>query len=129
MNKPRMTSPSFSPMTPKAHFNSSSWITLSIALAIFITTLGVIAASYRMPSDGWFVDRGAWGRYSPPIYWEKISDSPSTLQPEDLLLAVEGVPYDHLASMVASLNPVRPPNWKLRQTVRHIVLRAGKEVH
>jgi hypothetical protein len=108
-------------------FDRSSWITLSIVLAIFFATLAVAAASFNMPMDGWDIDRGAWGRYDKPIYLDEFSGE-SDLQAGDVLLAVEGVPFEQLEAQAASLDPQRPPNWKLGETVHYTVLREGEEV-
>lgn len=109
------------------HFDRSSWITLSIVMAIFIATLGVVIASYNMPMDGWDIDRGAWGRYDNPVYLDGNSGE-SDLQAGDILLAVEGVPFEQLEARVASLDLQRPLNWKVGEIVHYTVLRNGEEV-
>jgi hypothetical protein len=112
-----------------SRFDRSSWITLSVALAILVASLAVVMASYDMPMDGWETDRGAWGRYSNPIYLEAEVDSVnSELQAGDILLAVEGVPFEQLEAAAAALAPKRPAHWQFGATLRYTVLRQGLEV-
>jgi hypothetical protein len=109
-------------------FDRSSWLTLAVAF-IFITLSGsIMTASYHMPADGWFIDRGPWGRYENPIYQAPISDRPSSLQEGDILVAAEGVPFDRLERAAASLKPLRPASWQLGETIQYTVLRDGREV-
>lgn len=122
-------SPSTSRTRGQTRFDSSSWITLSIVIGIFLATLGVAVASYNVPMDGWFIDRGAWGRYTNLLYAEPFfpKNDTSTLKQGDILLAVEGVSFEQLEAHAASLQPQRPDNWKLGETVHYTVLRNGRE--
>jgi hypothetical protein len=109
----------------EARFDRSSWLTLAIVLAIFAATMAVVIASASVPMDGWAIDRGAWGRYTHPVYLDGINVS--DLQPGDLLLAVEGISFDQLEAQAAALKPQRPPGWRSGQTVRYTVLRDRRE--
>lgn len=111
----------------RLRFDRSSWITLSIAVAIFIATVSVVVASYRMPMDGWLVDRGAWGRYSAPVYLEGVRGE-AQFEEGDILVAVEGVPFEQLEAQAAALKPARPANWKRGETVRYTILRDDSEL-
>ncbi len=111
----------------RIRFDRSSWITVSIAAALFTATLSVVIASYNTPMDGWFVDRGPWGRYLAPIYLEPIKGT-SELEAGDVLVAVEGVPFEQLEYQAATLEPRRPANWNWGETVRYTVLRDEQQL-
>ncbi len=110
-------------------FDRSSWITLSIILVLAAASLGVVAAAYALPGDGWYIDRGAWGRYRAPIFIDPVIPANlEALHRGDVLLAVDGVPFEQLEAQAASLRPQRPPNWQLGATVHYTVLRQGEAV-
>jgi len=114
---------------PAPGFDRSSWITLVLVLAIIGLSLGIAAAASGMPTDGWLVDRGAWGRYQPLIFLEPIRPENATaLQPGDVLLAVEGVAYDQLEALAAGFRPPRPSNWQIGSNVQYTVLRHNEAV-
>jgi len=114
---------------PQSRFDCSSWLTLALVLAILSLSLGIAAAASALPTDGWLVDRGAWGRYTPLIFLEPIMpENAGAFQPGDVLLAVEGVPYEQLEAQAAGFRPPRPPNWQVGSTVHYTVLRQGQAV-
>ena len=109
-------------------FDRSSWIVVGIALGMMIVALLVSAAAYRVPGDGWVVERGEFGRYEPIVFVRNSGIGSTTLRQGDVLLAVEGIPFEVLERRAARLAPTRPPNWRLGSTVRYTVLRDGAPI-
>lgn len=44
------------------------------------------------------------------------------------LLAIEGQAFEHLEAQAAMLQPLRPSNWEIGQTVRYTLLRDGQMI-
>lgn len=109
-------------------FDQFSWITLAIGLFLLALSAIVTIVSYRMPSDGWLVDIGEAIKYSNPVYVTNLQGTNPNIQPGDVLLEVEGQPFELLESRAASLRPQRPANWEIGDTVRYTILRDGSEM-
>ncbi len=109
-------------------FDRSSWFTLALALALAAASAWVYRAAFRLPVDGWYTDIGAFGRYEAPIFLEDAGGQNPGLQPGDVLLAVEGIPFEQLEEAAARLTLQLPENWQLGEQVRYTVLRQGKLV-
>ncbi len=103
-----------------------SWITIGIAVVLALAQAAFTFFAASQPYDGWFTDRGAFGRYEPIIFLEKVDPGPSPLEPGDRLLAVEGIPFDELEARAARLDPFRPPGWQAGKSVGYTVLRDGR---
>jgi hypothetical protein len=88
----------------------------------------VVFASYSMPADGWIVDRGFWGRYSNPVFIWSLPGTNPDLQPGDILLEIDGKPFETLESRAATFRSRRPANWEFGRTVQYKVLRNELEV-
>jgi hypothetical protein len=88
----------------------------------------VSVTSYRMPADGWLVDRGPAVRYANPVYVTNLTGTNPNIQPGDVLLEVEGEPFELLEARAANFTPIRPANWEISETVRYTVLRDGSEM-
>ncbi len=65
-----------------------------------------------MPADGWLVDRGT-GRYTNPVYLTSLPGTNPNLQPGDVLLEVEGEPFELLEARAVTLSSQRPANWEI----------------
>jgi hypothetical protein len=81
-----------------------------------------------MPADGWVVDRGFWGRYTDPVFLASFPGINPNLQPGDILIEIEGEPFETLESRAATFRSSRPANWEFGETIQYKVLRDGLEV-
>jgi hypothetical protein len=95
---------------------------LAIGFVILTLSAMVTIASYRMPADGWLVDRGDFGRYTNPVYLTSLPGTNPNLQPGDVLLKVDGEPFEVLEARAAALKSIRPANWEIGQTVQYTLL-------
>ncbi len=109
-------------------FDRSSWFTLAIVLALAAASAWVYRAAFQLPVDGWYTDIGAWGRYQPPIYLPDVPLRNTDLRAGDVLVAVEGIPFEQLESAAARLSPRPPENWRFGEVVRYTVQRDGQDV-
>ncbi len=116
------------PGSVERRFDRSSWVTLAIVITLFALSSLVVKVAHDIPSDGWLVDRGPWGRYTNPIYLRNLSGFPSDLRVGDVLLAVEGASFEDLEAQAASLNPPRPEGWDFGATVYYTVLREDQSI-
>ena len=116
------------PASNTRDFDRSSWFTLAVALVYTILCGATIAAAYNMPHDGWFAFKGAWGRYERPVFLTNLGDRESVLQTGDILLAVEGHPFEELEMQATFLSPVHIEQWRFGSTVNYTVLRDGQEM-
>ena len=98
-----------------------SWAVLLLAVGIVVRAVLLSNHSWQQPSDGWlFVteEEGVTAVAS-------LTNTPSPLQPDDLLLAVAGIPIP----TETVLRPITPPaNWQIGQTIRYTVERKGEVV-
>jgi hypothetical protein len=121
------TKVAITPTFSERRFDRSSWITLAVGLVTLTLGVMVTVASYGIPADGWMVYTGDSARYENPVYVTSLPGANPNLQPGDMLLEVDGVPFELLESRAATLNPERPANWELGETVRYTILRDGLE--
>ncbi len=109
-------------------FDRSSWLTLGAVLALLTLGLLITGAAYRVPADGWLVDKGDSVRYENPVYLVALPGVNPGLQRGDVLLAVDGVRFEVLENRAATLRSRRPDNWVFGATVHYTLRREGREI-
>jgi hypothetical protein len=118
--------------TPTTHdqsrFNAASWMVLALGLLILALSLLQLLYRLALPADGWSFARDATGAGQRLIFDRNLSDAPSPLEHNDLLVAIEGQPLDNILTGALIVNPKRPANWAVGQGVHYTVLRSGREL-
>jgi hypothetical protein len=106
-------------------FSAQSWIALAFALSV--VSLSLIQAFYRLslPWDGWSFARDATGGGQRLSFYQHLAAGSSPLQSGDILLAVQGQPFEDILSRALILQPQRPSNWIVGGTARYTVLRGN----
>jgi hypothetical protein len=113
----------------ESRFDLTGWMVLG--LGVLITGLAVIVTLYRLtlPWDGWSFTRDATGSGQRLIFYEKLVAGASPLQRGDVLLAVQGQPFEEMLARALTFNPQRPPTWTEGRTSRYTVLRGGEQIN
>ena len=111
----------------KRSFDLASWAVLGAAVLVF--TLSLVVSFYRnsLPSDGWQT-AAVWSPDGRLVFRENLTDAPSPLEKGDILVAIEGQPFEEIQDRALALRPQRPPDWEPGETVRYTVLRDGRDV-
>ena len=68
-------------------FNRASWGVLLFAPALLATIFTVNVYRYGLPTDGWVYVDGSG-------FFKNILGLPSALQPNDILVALDGEPFE-----------------------------------
>jgi hypothetical protein len=109
-------------------FDRASWATLTAAGLLLALCLAQLLYRFRLPSDGWAFAFDVSTGEQLYVFGEYAGGASTPLQPGDVLAAVEGQPVEALVGRALVLQPQRPPNWWVGQTVQYTVLRQGREV-
>ncbi len=113
---------------PKAHtgprFNRNAQLVLAVALGLVLLSTIQVIYRFTLPTDGWSVyfsdlEQPDW------IYDRNLTGTPSPLQQDDTLLAVDGQSMRGLATNISSSPPA---NWIAGRSVQMTVLREGREL-
>jgi hypothetical protein len=110
--------------TRKARFDSSARLIMGFALALLILSVAQVAYRYTLPSDGWMVvtqdlEDSNW------IYYGNLVGAKSGLQPEDMILSVEGV---SVAGSATFAHVTAPSGWQAGSSVEMVVQRGEQQV-
>lgn len=113
----------------ESRFNLTSWLVLG--LGVLLTGLAVVVTLYRLtlPWDGWSFTRDATGSGQRLVFYEKLVAGASPLRKGDVLLAVQGQPFEDMLARALTFNPQRPPTWTEGGTSRYTVLRGGEQIN
>ena len=108
----------------EVRFSRGAWLVLAFALGLVLLSIIQLAYRYTLPTDGWAVytteiDQADW------VYWSNLVGTPSPLQPNDVLLALEGQSMRG-GTTLGSLTP--PANWVAGGNVRMTILRGENEL-
>lgn len=111
-------------------WNSASWAILLIAVVLLMSSAAQCAYRLMLPTDGWSWISGAVGTVTEDTitYNANLINRPSSLQPGDFVLAVEGHPYAELMSHAMTMEPPLVSNWRAGTTVGYLVQRGGATV-
>ncbi|MBC8162939.1 MAG: GAF domain-containing sensor histidine kinase [Roseiflexaceae bacterium] len=123
--------PAAASVTPdERRLNGSSWTILLIGLALLLCSAAQLAYRLTLPTDGWSFTSGAIGSEMQDmvIYDTNLIGQPSSLQPGDFLLAVEGYTSRQLLTNAESLQAPLIDDWPSRTTARYTVQRGGASV-
>jgi signal transduction histidine kinase len=100
------------------------WAVLVVACGLIVLSIAQLAYRYTLPTDGWAVlssddlDRPDW------IYLSNLVGAPSSLQRDDRLVGVAGLPVEW--QIGTPLQP--PPDWKAGQIARVQVVRQSQSI-
>src|SRR6266849_3689293 len=103
-------------------FTRGAWVTLLLAIIVFVVGVGGMLYFFTLPTDGWFaVPAPDFGDGS-VIYRQNLLGAPSALQPGDQVIAIEGIPVTQQdLSALAD-------RWRVGETFRYTIERAGAEL-
>src|SRR6266540_2711300 len=104
------------------HVDRGAWLMLAIAIAMLLVSLGFLIYRFTLPTDGWYVTEPVGLDSIGFIYTENLIGAPSSLEPSDHLIAVNG------SSLARDLPRSLVDSWRAGQTMRYTVVRAGQEL-
>src|SRR5262249_46407469 len=104
------------------HSNRGAWLLLAIAVAMLLLSLGSLIYRFTLPTDGWYVTEPVGLDSFGFIYTENLIGARSALEPGDHLIAVNG------SSLARDLPQSLGASWRVGQTMRYTVVRAGQEL-
>ncbi|HEX7587728.1 MAG TPA: hypothetical protein VF478_05380 [Anaerolineae bacterium] len=104
-------------------FTVGSWITLAFALLVIALSSAQTLYRLSLPWDGWSFVRDATGSGQRLSFYQDLAAGSSPLQSGDILLAVQGQPFDDILTHALLLQPQRPSNWSVGGTTRYTILR------
>ncbi|MCA1554469.1 MAG: hypothetical protein LC737_08825, partial [Chloroflexi bacterium] len=106
------------------HVHAGSLTVLVLALLLIAASLAQTIYRLSLPWDGWSYTRDLSGAGQRLVFNESIAALPSNLQRGDVLLAVQGQPFESLLADALSVQPKRPINWQVGNYATYTVLRA-----
>ena len=104
-------------------FAAGRWITPAFALLIIVLSLVQTLYRLSLPWDGWSFVRDATGSGQRLSFYQNLAGEPSPLLSGDILLVVQGQPFDDILTHALILQPQRPSNWLAGGMSRYTVLR------
>jgi hypothetical protein len=104
------------------HVDRGAWLILAIAVAMLLLSLGALIYRFSLPTDGWYMTSPVGLDSVGFIYTENLIGVPSGLAPGDHLIVVNG------SSLARDLPPSLVDSWRVGQTMRYTVVRAGQEL-
>jgi hypothetical protein len=104
------------------HVDRGAWLMLAIAVAMLLVSLGFLIYRFTLPADGWYVTEPVGLDSVGFIYTENLLGAPSSLEPGDHLIAVNG------SSLARDLPQSLVDSWRAGQMMRYTVVRAGQEL-
>ena len=106
-------------------FDRGAWLYLILPTALLLLTLGNLVYRLSLPTDGWRSREPEEIDSVGYIYEANIMGLPSGLQPDDHLIAVEGLSLaDSSVAALWSLNDA----WQVGSTMRYTVLRGEQAI-
>ncbi len=111
----------------ESRMDRKSWAVLAFVILVLLLSLIQTIDRLRLPWDGWSLARDATGSGERLVYYQNLVAGSSALQPGDVLLSVQGQPFEEILRRALTVSPQRPPNWKAGGTVYYTVLRSGKQ--
>ncbi len=106
---------------PETKFNRGAWLTLVIAILLFVYDIASLAYRFTLPTDGWMVNEATEVGFN---YTENLMGAPSGLIPGDNVIAVEGIRADDWPYFPASLQQA----WQDGATLDYTVIRDRQEM-
>jgi signal transduction histidine kinase len=106
-------------------FDRSSYLVVSLALALLVITIAQKAYRFTLPTDGFSTQAAETS--NAPIFQENLLGFPSPLQKGDEFVAVNGMSYDMRVSSSMLLRP-ELRTLEAGETAQYTVLRNGQEV-
>jgi hypothetical protein len=107
-------------------WTAGSFLAAGFALFLFVYNLGFSIWSTTLPSDGWMF-AGILNLEEPVVIFTKnILGEPSSIQPGDKLLAINGETIQHLADAAHAFFRLQPPNWPDGTVLEYTLLRQGQ---
>jgi hypothetical protein len=94
----------------ETRFERGAWLAVGASAALLLTMLLVNIYRYQRPTDGWVINSDI------PAVTENLLGLPSMLQPDDILVSIDGI-------SVAELPAPQPENWRAGGTVQYTVQR------
>jgi hypothetical protein len=112
------------PPSHKTHFDANARLVMTFALALLVLSTAQLAYRFTLPTDGWVVvtqdlEDSNW------IYYDNLVGAKSGLQPEDMILSVEGV---SLRGSATFAHVAAPNGWRAGSSVKMVVQRNDQQV-
>jgi hypothetical protein len=103
--------------TPR--FNRGAWLIAIFIVIFLLADIGQVAYRYSLPTDGWSIDTNG----TLPVYINNLVGAPSSLQPGDILQAVNGTAFV-IANLTDAMNP--HSDWQAGKTILLSIERQGQ---
>jgi len=116
------------PSQDRSNFNKTSWAVLGLVVLILVLNFAQVLYRFSLPSDGWTFPLELGEGVQQYIFGQNLTSAPSSLKTGDVLIAIEGQSIEESLGRAISLNPERPLNWAIGQTVQYTILREGQEL-
>jgi hypothetical protein len=98
----------------ESRFTRSSWVVLGICIVLLGIILALNVYRFGLPTDGWVYVEGNG-------FTENILGLPSALQPGDLPVSLDRLPFD-------GTQGTRPESWQAGGTVQYTIQRDGQNM-
>ena len=107
----------------RSRFTRRSWSVLLFAVGLIVCSAAQLAYRFTLPTDGWAVDSTDDWEHSDWVYVENLVGTPSPLQRDDLITAVNGQSVKGLADQGYIPSP---EGWAAGQSVELRIMRQGQ---
>lgn len=103
-------------------FTRGAWVWLGLVVFVFVAGISTMLAVFTLPTDGWFAVPAADFDDTGIVYTQNMLGTPSALQPNDVVLAIEGIPGggEDLSAL--------QDRWRVGESLRYTILRNGTQM-